>query len=177
MKINNDVFEKFPEIKYYDFDQKNDERGYFVKTFSRYNFFDKDISFDEIYHSTSRKNVIRGIHYQHKPHGLDKFVICIEGEIKDLVIDLRKKSSTYLDFDTTKLNKNTGLFVPYGFGHGFSILSEYATVLYCQSGQYNSESEGGINPLSLAVDWEVESPILSKRDASLESIDTFRPEL
>jgi len=177
MIVNNNIFKKFPEIELFEFPEKHDERGSFVKTFSREDFPPNSFNFDEIYYSISKKNVIRGIHYQIKPIGLEKLVTCIEGEIKDFVIDLRKESKTYLNFETIKLTKNMGIFVPYGFGHGFSALSDNTKVLYCQEGKYSPQYEGGINPLSIDVDWEVETPILSERDSQLPSIDSYKPEL
>ena len=61
---------------------------------------------------------------------------------------------------------NRGLFVPKGFAHGYSVLSDYATVVYLQSGDYSSEHDDSINPLSIDIDWRVEEPILSEKDQS-----------
>ena len=169
MKINNDVFEKFPEIKYYDFDQKNDERGYFVKTFSRDNFFDKDISFDEIYHSTSRKNVIRGIHYDSKTF---KLVTAVYGEIDQVVVDMRKDSETYkesLIFNIQDSNRFS-ILVPPMVGNGFRVKSDIAVYHYKLSylGEYlDSKNQYTLkwDDSTIGINWDCDNPILSNRDS------------
>ena len=92
----------------------------------------------------------------------------------DVVIDLRKDSDTFGEIDEFKLTKKEGsIYIPEGFGHGFSVLSETATILYIQDGEYKSEYEIGVNPLSLDYDWQVEDPIVSDKDSNLPSIKHF----
>ena len=117
--------------------------------------------------------MIRGIHFQKNPHILGKIINCIHGEILDFFIDLRKDSETYGKFSSELLSEenNISLLVPEGFGHGFSVISETATVLYLQSGNYSQDHESGINPLSLDFDWHVDNPTISERDLSHNNFD------
>jgi dTDP-4-dehydrorhamnose 3,5-epimerase len=91
----------------------------------------------------------------------------------DVFIDLRKNSKTYGMFEALKLSSknNLGILIPEGFGHGYSVLSDSATVLYCQSGNYDADLESGINPLSIEVDWGIENPIISEKDKSYKNFD------
>ena len=164
--------EQFPEIKIVSFEKRRDDRGYLLKTFTSQELQQEIESLDEIYYSFSKKNIIRGIHMQTKPYGLIKLVTCVNGLINDFFIDLRISSPTYKQFGSIELNDEQGVIIPYGFGHGFSVLSETATVLYVQNGLYNKENEIGVNPLSLSFDWKVSDPILSERDKSLPNIDS-----
>ena len=165
--------EEFSSIKLLDFKQNIDERGYLVKPFLKETFSQYDSDFDEIYFSESKKNVIRGIHFQKSPKELKKVVVCIKGEVKDIFIDMRKNSESYLKFSSTKLKQNKGIYIPHGFGHGFSVLSDSAIILYLQSGSFDANLELGINPLSLDLDWEVDSPILSNKDSNLPGLDSY----
>lgn len=176
LKINS-YSEKFPDIKTVSFEKLLDERGYLLKTFTSQDLQQEVGSLDEVYFSFSTKNIIRGLHLQTKPNGLTKLVICINGLINDVFIDLRSSSSTYKQFGSIELSEDQGVIIPYGFGHGYSVLSETATVLYIQNGLYNKENEIGINPLSLRFDWKVSNPILSEKDKSLPNIDNVNFEL
>ena len=99
--------------------------------------------------------------------------MCIKGEVKDIFIDMRKNSESYLKFSSTKLKQNKGIYIPHGFGHGFSVVSDSAIILYLQSGSFDANLELGINPLSLELDWEVDSPILSNKDSNLPGLDSY----
>jgi dTDP-4-dehydrorhamnose 3,5-epimerase len=157
---------KFHDVKIINSSKIKDSRGYFLKNF--YKELNETLKFeiDEVYYSKNIKNVIRGIHYQRTKAGLNKIIKCIDGEILDFFIDLRKNSPTYGEFDSVRISEenNLSIFIPYGFGHGFSVLSKAATVLYLQQGNYDKSQEETINPLSMGFDWKVSNPILSEKD-------------
>ena len=150
-----------------------DDRGSFSKIY--FDLLENKLNFkvDEIFYSKNNKNVIRGIHFQHKEEYLGKIVHCLDGEIEDLFIDLRQNSKSFGLHSSITLSSNNGLsvYIPKGFGHGFSVLSETATVVYIQDGIYDGNLEGGINPLSLDFDWKVDQPIVSEKDLSYPSFD------
>ena len=121
---------------------------------------------NEVLCTTSKKNVIRGLHFQEQPHEISKFVTCVKGKILDVFVDLRKDSKNFGKFGSKILNESDklALFVPEGFAHGFSTLSDESIVVYLQSGDFNLNYDRSINPLSLDVDWHVEKPIISDKD-------------
>tara|TARA_B100001029_G_C15006941_1_gene421732 strand:+ start:103 stop:630 length:528 start_codon:yes stop_codon:yes gene_type:complete len=174
IKIYNSSSE-LPEVKLIDFINIKDNRGTFLK------FFEKEVKnnlnfiVDEVFLSKSKKDVIRGIHLQKNNYDLEKIVICTYGNITDLIIDLRKESKSYGKYTVVDLheNSNKAIFIPKGFGHGFKVNSEYADILYLQSGYYNGDSEIGINPLSFGYDWKIKSPVISKRDMELPEFDEY----
>lgn len=159
----------FSDIKVINNDVYKDNRGYFKKLYSTELNEYLNFEIDEVYFSKNKKNVVRGIHYQNKTNGLAKIVKCVSGQILDFFIDLRKESSSYGQHSSKIISEENSLsiLVPYGFGHGFSVLSEEATVLYLQDGSYKPEAELGINPLSIDFDWRVSKPIVSDRDLNL----------
>lgn len=161
---------KFHDLKIIKSSKIKDSRGYFLKNFNKE--LNKIINFqiDEVYYSKNIQNVIRGIHYQRKKSELAKIIKCVDGEILDFFIDLRKKSPTYGKFDSIIISEenNLSIFIPYGFGHGFSVLSKEATVLYLQQGNHDKSEEETINPLSIDFDWKVSNPILSEKDRNAE---------
>tara|TARA_B100000902_G_scaffold388389_1_gene433904 strand:+ start:9235 stop:9771 length:537 start_codon:yes stop_codon:yes gene_type:complete len=146
----------------------NDERGQFKKTIYGKKVVQMMGNISELLCVKSNKNVIRGLHFQNPPAEISKFITCIDGKILDVFLDIRKNSNTYGNFGSVVLEgtDNVGLFVPKGFAHGYSVLSDYATVVYLQSGDYSSEHDDSINPLSIDIDWRVEEPILSEKDQS-----------
>jgi len=161
-----------------------DDRGYFFESFRKAHLkdigFDLDFVQDNV--SKSYQGTIRGLHYQiESPQ--DKFITCLKGEILDVAVDIRKESSSFGNYVAFKLSEKNhrSLFVPKGFAHGFSVLSEDATVSYKCSDYYNKEGERGIrwdDPL-IRVNWDISRPILSDKDrklplfSSLKEEDTF----
>lgn len=172
IEIVNDL--NLPEVKLIKNIYFDDERGYFKKIFIE--SLKKELNFevDEVYYSINNKSVIRGIHYQKQPSPISKIVTCVEGKVLDFVIDLREDSPNYKKYTTLTLQRdeNISIFIPNGFGHGFSVLENNTIINYLQSGNYDPESESGINPLSIKIDWLVDDPILSDRDISLPGINT-----
>ena len=165
----------FDEVKIYKGKIFEDNRGFFSKPFYG-ELISKEFSHSyEVLISKSKKNVIRGLHFQTPPHSVSKIVYCVDGSIKDVFIDLRKGSSTYGMFDHVYLDsvEPLSVFIPEGFGHGFSVLSDTATVLYLQSGEFNEESDSGIYYDSAGIDWEIQNPIISEKDSQLIKLNNF----
>lgn len=151
-----------------------DERGYFFETYKFSEFLEEGISdkIVQINQSFSYQNVIRGLHFQVEPYGQAKLVKCLTGEIYDIAVDLRKSSPTFgkhFSINLSSENKKM-LYIPIGFAHGFSTLSETAQVEYAVfGGEYNTQSESGIrhDDADLNIDWQVKNPIVSKKDEQL----------
>ena len=139
-----------------------DDRGYFFESFNAKNFFriiNKKVSFVLDCHSHSKKNVIRGLHYQFKfPQG--KLIRVLDGEIQDVVVDLRKNSKTFGKYLSINLSSNSlkQLWIPPGFAHGFLAKTETVDVLYKMTDYWNKDDENCIkwNDETLNIKWEVE---------------------
>lgn len=151
-----------------------DERGFFLETYSKRIFQEKDIKIDFVQdnHSMSvKKGVLRGIHFQKPPHVQTKLVRVTKGSVYDVIVDLRKKSPTFGQWEGFTLSADNFLilFVPKGFGHGFCTLEENTEFLYKVDDFYAPEADSGIiwNDPTLAIDWPVEKPILSDKDSLL----------
>jgi dTDP-4-dehydrorhamnose 3,5-epimerase len=156
----------------------SDSRGSFQKIFNSQLYKELSLDFDlkEFYYSLSHKDVIRGLHFQTPPHDHTKVVFVSQGEILDLVLDIRKESLTYGKFFTIHLNSVDGksLFIPSGFAHGFLALTDNTIVNYMQTSQYHKESDSGILYSSIAFDWGIKNPIVSDRDLSFVTFDQFK---
>lgn len=156
-----------------------DSRGYFFEAYNEKEFDDAGIKikFRQDNQSKSTYGVIRGLHYQLNPFAQSKLIRVLEGRILDVAVDIRKKSPTYgQSFSLELSNENKKqLFIPAGFAHGFSVLSETAIVLYKCDAFYNKESEGGIlyNDSTLNIDWQIPKgdEIISDKDAALPFFD------
>lgn len=154
-----------------------DSRGYFFESYNEKTFKEGGIDFRWVQdnQSSSSYGVIRGLHYQLNPHPQIKLVRVLVGEILDVVVDIRKGSLTYGHHYAIALSaKNKKqLFIPAGFAHGFSVLSEKAEVLYKCNEFYNKETEAGIiyNDSALNIDWKIPAgkEIVSDKDRSLPS--------
>ncbi len=160
----------------------DDSRGYFFEAFNERVFSEKGINttFLQDNESSSSYGVIRGLHYQLSPHQQSKLIRVVQGNILDVAVDIRKGSPTFgksFTIELTGENKKQ-LYIPAGFAHGFSVLSERATVIYKCDGYYNKESEGGIrfDDPSLAIDWKVptQDAIISDKDKLLPFIEGIR---
>jgi dTDP-4-dehydrorhamnose 3,5-epimerase len=154
-----------------------DDRGVFVKSFNEDTFRQVGIGFElkESYFSTSKKDVIRGMHFQLPPHQHSKVVYCPQGAILDVIVDLRKESPTYGQYYAHELSEDNHMayFIPEGFAHGFKALTEGAMTYYLVSSGYDKESDTGILYNSIGYDWGVEHPIISERDLSFASLSEF----
>jgi dTDP-4-dehydrorhamnose 3,5-epimerase len=154
-----------------------DERGFFFESYNESVFRKSNIDtvFIQDNQSFSRYGVIRGLHYQLEPYSQSKLVRVLQGEILDVVVDIRKGSPHFgksLSIELSASNRKQ-LFIPKGFAHGFSVLSETAEILYkCDNG-YNKESESGIiyNDPILKIDWKIPAnkAIISSKDLGLSS--------
>ncbi|HEY1872172.1 MAG TPA: dTDP-4-dehydrorhamnose 3,5-epimerase [Chitinophagaceae bacterium] len=152
-----------------------DNRGYFFEAYNEKKFREEniDLRFVQDNQSSSSFGVIRGLHYQLNPHAQAKLVRALNGLILDVVVDLRKNSPTYamvFSIELSAENKKQ-LFIPPGFAHGFSVLSERAEVFYKCDEFYNKESETGIrydDPF-LNIDWKLpsEKMTVSEKDQQL----------
>jgi dTDP-4-dehydrorhamnose 3,5-epimerase len=151
-----------------------DNRGFFLESYSKKLFDARGVQADFVQdnHSMSiQKNVLRGIHFQKPPHAQAKLVRVVKGSVYDVIVDLRKNSSTYSQWECFTLSaKNFQmLFVPRGFGHGFCTLEDNTEFLYKVDKFYAPEADAGIiwNDPTLKIDWPIENPILSEKDAKL----------
>jgi len=159
-----------------------DERGYFLETYNEKQFeeFIGKISFVQDNESKSAKGVLRGLHFQKPPFDQAKLVRCIEGEVLDIAVDVRKKSKTYGKHVAVLLSgvNKRQLFVPRGFAHGFLVLSDTATFAYKVDNTYAPEFDAGIrwNDKELNIKWGMEDSevIISAKDAELPFFLEFK---
>ena len=164
-----------PGLLVFEPDVFEDSRGYFFESYNEKTFRDAGINLRWVQdnQSSSLYGVIRGLHYQLPPFDQCKLVRVFRGKILDVIVDIRKGSPTYGKTYCKVLSaKNKRqLFIPKGFAHGFSVLSEKAEVLYKCDGFYNKESEAGIiyNDPALNIDWRIpaELAIISEKDKDL----------
>lgn len=154
-----------------------DNRGGFTKYFQNEVFKKFGINFipKEQYFTTSKKNVLRGMHFQSPPHDHDKLVICVHGRMLDVVIDLRVQSSTYGQFISVELSPHNGkaLFIPSGFAHGFLSLETNSIMAYSATTVHSSSYDTGIRWDSFGFNWPCENAIVSKRDQQHPSFGVF----
>ena len=159
-----------------------DERGFFLESYNEKVFAELGIGerFVQDNHSSSQRNVLRGLHYQIK-QTQGKLVRAVEGEILDVAVDVRRSSPTFGGWEAVRLsgeNKRM-LWIPAGFAHGFCVLSENAQVLYKATDYYAPEYERTVawNDLDLNIEWELAGvPIVSAKDqrgVALRDAETF----
>ena len=150
-----------------------DDRGYFLETYKEKelnDFLGFEVNFCQENESKSSFGVLRGLHFQNPPFSQAKLVRVIQGNILDVVVDIRKGSKTFgkhISIELNEINKKQ-LFIPRGFAHGFLVLSETAIVSYKVDNLYNPDYEDGImfNDEMLNIDWKIsyDEIILSEKD-------------
>lgn len=149
-----------------------DERGVFFESFNQKRFEElvgRSVSFVQDNVSHSRKNVIRGLHFQRPPHAQGKLVRISRGSVLDVAVDLRTSSPTYGEHVVVKLDATNGkcFWIPEGFAHGFIALEEMTIFHYKCTDYYHPECEDALlwNDESLQIDWGVDTGIVSGKDA------------
>ncbi len=158
-----------------------DSRGTFTKNYEREIYrqagFTREIA--EEFETYSVHNVVRGLHFQTR-YPQDKIVRCVNGEIYDVIVDLRKDSKTFGQWRGFSLSENTrqSLLIPNGCAHGFLTLSSHALVSYICAGTYYKEYDTGIlwKDPTLAIDWPVDRScevVISTKDENLQSYEQF----
>jgi dTDP-4-dehydrorhamnose 3,5-epimerase len=149
-----------------------DQRGYFFESFNQKEYLDKNLDNNFIQDNQSKScyGVIRGLHYQMEPYAQTKLVRVLQGKIFDVAVDIRINSPTYGKYFGIELSceNKKQLYIPKGFAHGFSVLSETAIVFYKCDCLYSPPSERGINIFDnqLNIDWKInkEFTIVSAKD-------------
>lgn len=161
----------------------NDARGYFMETY-RESWMEDLGSYNGAFvqdnQSFSHYGTIRGLHLQIGKDAQSKLVQVVHGRILDVVVDLRVNSTTYGQHLAVELSSenNIQLWIPKGLAHGFSVLSESATVCYKCDAYYNKEAESGIHPLdqTLQIDWRIpnDKQRISPKDLELPSFNAYK---
>jgi len=158
-----------------------DARGYFFESFSQREFEEKvcKVNFVQDNESMSSYRVMRGLHFQRPPFTQSKLVRCVKGAVLDVAVDIRKGSSTYGQHVAVELTEDNHrqFFVPRGFAHGFSVLSETAIFQYKCDNFYAPQADAGISikDASLGIDWKIpmDRAILSEKDTLHECLKDF----
>lgn len=165
----------FPGLLIYEPKVFNDDRGYFFESYNENTFKEAGINIVFVQDNQARSvyGVLRGLHYQLAPYAQTKLVRVLEGEIMDVVLDIRKGSPTYSQVFSILLSEENKkqLLVPKGFAHGYAVLSPTAEVMYKCDAFYNKSCEEGIiyNDPELNIDWGIslDKAIVSEKDLQL----------
>ena len=158
-----------------------DSRGYFFESFSQREFDEKvvPIRFVQDNESKSSYGVMRGLHFQHPPFTQSKLVRCVKGAVLDVAVDIRKGSPTYGQHVAVELTEDNRrqFFIPKGFAHGFTVLSETTVFQYKCDEFYHPEADGGVCILddSLGIDWKIsmDKALLSEKDTKHPPLKDF----
>jgi len=150
-----------------------DDRGVFLETFKTTDF--KQIGLPDHFVqdnlSCSKKDVIRGLHYQKNPKAQGKLISVVSGRVWDVAVDIRKASPTYLKWVAIELDgeKHRMVYIPPGFAHGFLAMTDDVLLHYKCTQEYDQVSEAGIcwNDPDIGIPWPVQTPLISDRDRLL----------
>lgn len=157
----------------------HDERGWFSEVWNERTLSDSGIELPPLVqdnHSYSNaRHTLRGLHYQRPPHAQGKLVRCSRGRIYDVAVDVRRGSSSFGRWFGLELDAETGrqLWVPPGFLHGFLTLTDDCEVQYKCTDFYSRDCDGSVLWSSAGIDWGVDKPIVSDKDARAEPLESF----
>lgn len=157
-----------------------DDRGEFMESFNKQKFDEavgREVNFVQDNQSVSKKGVLRGLHFQTPPFAQGKLVRVTKGAVIDIAVDIRKDSPTYGDYVAVELSaqNNEQFWIPEGFAHGFVALEDETTFLYKCTNYYAPQCEGTIlwNDPTLNIDWGIDNPIISEKDAVGQEFSNF----
>ena len=168
-----------PEVFLIELKKYHDERGLFFESWNKKNMESQNltVSFSQDNVSISKKNVIRGLHFQNKPYAQNKFIQVLKGKIIDVVVDIRKKSPTFGEYVKVELSEynKLALWIPQGFAHGFLVLEEQTIVSYKCSGEYNPLKQNTLqwDDSQLKINWGITNPIISEKDKQGISLQEY----
>ncbi len=157
----------------------SDDRGLFYETYSKNKYHEIGLPIDLLQdnESISKKNVLRGLHFQNPPYDQGKLVRVIKGKVLDVAVDIRKKSPTYGKYLMVELSEENKyqFWIPSGFAHGFLSLTDETIFTYKCSNFYNKDAESVLiwSDTDLNINWGVDTPIVSEKDNQLYSISSF----
>jgi dTDP-4-dehydrorhamnose 3,5-epimerase len=163
-------------------DRFEDDRGWFMESYKHSAFSQAGIpdTFVQDNYSLSAAGVIRGLHFQVPPFAQGKLVWVVRGKVWDVAVDLRIDSPTYRQWHGVELSGENQLlfYIPPGFAHGFCALAEGTRLQYKCTAEYHAASERGVHfdDPDLKIDWPVEQPVLSDRDAMLPTLARYEQE-
>ena len=167
---------KIPGVFSIELAEHRDPRGVFVKPYVKEKMAELGLFFElsEEYYSISKKNVLRGMHFQTPPFDCAKLVYCPIGEILDVLVDLRR-GATYGMVNSFVLSqeKPSLLVIPEGVAHGFLCRSDTALMVYKTNKPYSSQHDLGVKWSSVDFNWGIESPLVSERDCNHQNLDAF----
>ncbi len=159
-----------------------DRRGFFLETYNQSKYMEKNLNetFLQCNHSFSKKNVLRGLHYQLKnPQG--KLVYVLKGKIFDVAVNIMRGSPHFGRWTGVILSSGNKkqVYIPKGFAHGFAVLSNEAHVIYICTDIYNPDDEYGIlwSDPDIGIRWQIENPLLSPKDSQYLSLKDMYPKL
>ena len=157
-----------------------DERGFFMETYkeSDFNLMGITSPFVQDNFSYSKRNVLRGLHFQREPKAQGKLVRVSSGTVWDVAVDIRRSSATFLQWRAVELSAENGmmLWIPPGFAHGFLTLSDNVHLQYKCTAEFDPALDSGIrwDDPALAIDWPTASPVVSAKDAVLPYLGADR---
>jgi dTDP-4-dehydrorhamnose 3,5-epimerase len=166
---------KLPGVLIFEPNVHSDERGYFLETWRRTHYEKAGVKdlFVQDNVSFSQKGILRGLHYQY-PQSQGKLVQVLSGSVTDVAVDIRIGSPTFGQWISKVISDvdHKQLYIPPGFAHGYYVTSETALFLYKCTDFYNPDTENGIiwNDPDLNINWSVEKPILSPKDAKYSKL-------
>ena len=173
---------KLKDVKIIEPDVFEDERGFFMESYSeeKYRQFGIDFNFVQDNHSLSvEAGVVRGLHFQRGGDAQTKLIRVVTGEVLDVIVDLRKGSPTYGQWESFILSEHNRrqLLVPRGFAHGFATLTPNVNFMYKCDNYYNAEADAGIafDDKDLGIDWQIDlsKAIISDKDRNLPTFKEF----
>jgi dTDP-4-dehydrorhamnose 3,5-epimerase len=174
---------EIPDVVLIEVDTYADHRGFFRETHKESAFADGGFpwKFVQANFSKSKKDVVRGLHFQYEPAGIGKLISVTRGRILDVAADIRPGSATYKRWVSAELSGENGsmLFVPPGFAHGFCALEDDCFVNYMMTGEFSPAHDAGVrwNDPEIGVEWPVTDPTLSQKDSNLPFLNEIEQRL
>ncbi len=167
----------FEGVKQIDIKHTADVRGGFVKILEESVLSNLGQKFEirEMFYSISQKDVLRGMHFQEPPYESAKLVHVLSGAVLDVLVDLRRDSSTYKKCMSVPLShvKPQLLYIPAGIAHGFKAVQDNTCMMYMVDREYVPGADTGVRYDTIGFDWDIREPVLSERDKGFVSLEEY----